>query len=49
MTEHLKIILACVAAAIIYGILHDQITARVCVEYFTVFHPPVLPLNRRRC
>jgi hypothetical protein len=22
-------------------ILHDQITARVCVEYFTVFHPPV--------
>jgi hypothetical protein len=41
MTEHLKIILACVAAAIIYGILHDQITARVCVEYFTIFHPPV--------
>ena len=41
MTEHLKIIIACIAAAIIYGILHDQITARVCVEYFTVFHPPV--------
>lgn len=41
MVEYLKIILACMAAAIIYGILHDQITARVCVEYFTVFHPPV--------
>lgn len=24
-----------------YGILHDQFTARICVEYFTVFHPPV--------
>jgi hypothetical protein len=22
-------------------ILHDQVTARVCVEYLTVFHPPV--------
>ena len=31
----------CVAAAIGYGIVHDQITARVCVEYFTVGHPPV--------
>jgi hypothetical protein len=31
----------CVFAAILYGILHDQITARICLEYFTVFHPPV--------
>jgi MYXO-CTERM domain-containing protein len=21
--------------------IHDQFTARICVEYFTVFHPPV--------
>jgi hypothetical protein len=28
-------------AAILYGIVHDQITARVCVEYFTIGHPPV--------
>src|SRR3954464_5056776 len=28
-------------SAVLYGIVHDQITARVCVEYFTVGHPPV--------
>jgi hypothetical protein len=39
--ETIKIILMGVAAAILYGILHDQITARVCVEYFTIGHPPV--------
>ena len=39
--ESLKIVLACVAAAVIYGIVHDQFTARICIEYFTVFHPPV--------
>lgn len=30
-------------AAITYGILHDQVTARVCIEYFTIAHPPVFP------
>jgi hypothetical protein len=39
--EFLKIILFCILAAICYGIVHDQITARVCVEYFTIGHPPV--------
>jgi hypothetical protein len=39
--ESLKIILLCVVAAIIYGVLHDQVTARVCVEYFTIGHPLV--------
>jgi hypothetical protein len=39
--EAIKIILLCVAAAIIYGVIHDQITARICVEYFTIGHPPV--------
>lgn len=39
--ESLKIILACIGAAIFYGIVHDQFTARICVEYFTIFHPPV--------
>jgi hypothetical protein len=33
------IILLCVVAAVLYGILHDQITARICVEYFTIGHP----------
>lgn len=41
MLESLKIILISVAAAICYGIIHDQFTARICVEYFTVFHPPI--------
>lgn len=39
--ESAKIIAVCIAAAIVYGILHDQVTARVCVEYFTIGHPPV--------
>jgi hypothetical protein len=39
--ESLKIVLASIAAAILYGIVHDQFTARICVEYFTIFHPPV--------
>ena len=37
----LKIVLMSVAAAVFYGIAHDQITARVCVEYFTIGHPPI--------
>jgi hypothetical protein len=38
-----KIVLLCVAGAIIYGVLHDQVTARLCIEYFTVAHPPLFP------
>jgi hypothetical protein len=41
MVESLKIVFLCIVAAIFYGTVHDQITARVCLEYFTVFHPPV--------
>lgn len=41
MIEGIKIVLLSIVAAIIYGILHDQITARVCVEYFTIGHPPI--------
>jgi hypothetical protein len=39
--EAAKIVLLCVVAAVCYGVAHDQVTARVCVEYFTVGHPPV--------
>lgn len=31
-----------IAAAVSYGVLHDQITARVCVEYFTIGHPRIV-------
>ena len=39
----LAIVALCIGSAVLYGILHDQITARVCVEYFTIGHPPVFP------
>ena len=35
------IVVMCVLAACGYGIIHDQITARICIEYFTVGHPPI--------
>ena len=38
----LRITLAVTGLAILYGILHDQVTARVCVEYFTIGHPKVI-------
>lgn len=39
--EALKIIALCVLAGALYGVIHDQITARVCLEYFTVYHPDI--------
>jgi hypothetical protein len=39
--EFIKIVLLSIFAAVFYGIPHDQITARICVEYFTIGHPPV--------
>ena len=39
--QALNIVLMSIVAAVIYGVLHDQITARICVEYFTIGHPPV--------
>ena len=38
-----RIIVLGLVAAITYGILHDQVTTRVCIEYFTIAHPPVFP------
>lgn len=37
----IRIVLMSVLAAVLYGIVHDQITARICVEYFTIGHPPI--------
>jgi hypothetical protein len=39
--QFLAIFFLSIRAAIVYGIAHDQVTARLCVEYFTVAHPPV--------
>jgi len=41
--QAVAIVALCIASAVAYGILHDQVTARVCVEYFTLGHPPVFP------
>jgi hypothetical protein len=30
-----------VLGAIVFGVVHDQVTARVCVEYFTIGHPRI--------
>ncbi len=39
--EFAKIVALATLAAIAYGVVHDQITARICIEYFTIGHPPV--------
>ena len=39
--ESAKIAAGCTIAAVIFGITHDQFTARICPEYFTVFHPHI--------
>jgi hypothetical protein len=41
----LRIVLFSLGCAVLYGIGHDQVTARVCVEYFTVGHPSLLGLR----
>jgi hypothetical protein len=40
--QAIAIVAMSVAAAVLYGILHDQVTARVCIEYFTIGHPQIL-------
>lgn len=40
--QSLAIVVMSIVAAIFYGILHDQVTARVCVEYFTIGHPKII-------
>lgn len=40
--EAAKIVGLCVFASVVYGIIHDQITARVYLPYFTVYHPHII-------
>ena len=42
MLAFFGIVLGVVALAGVYGILHDQVTARVCLEYFTIGHPRII-------
>ncbi|MDJ0520675.1 MAG: hypothetical protein QNJ90_01230 [Planctomycetota bacterium] len=41
-----RIVLLAVAAAVLYGIAHDLVTAHLCVEYFTIGHPRVIDSER---
>lgn len=38
MKEFCKIWALSILAAICYGLAHDQVTVRICPEYFTVYH-----------
>lgn len=40
--EPLQIIFLAIGGTIAYGIVMDQITIRICPEYFTVAHPHIL-------
>lgn len=40
--EPLRIVGTTTIAAVLYGVVHDQITARICLEYFTVTHPGLI-------
>ena len=41
--EALRIVGFCVLASILFGVSFDLLSCRVCVEYFTIGHPPVFP------
>lgn len=41
MLQFFAIVMLCILSAITYGVLHDQVTARICIEYFTIGHPPI--------
>jgi hypothetical protein len=38
MLKFFAIVATCIAASIVYGVIHDQATVRICPEYFTVAH-----------
>jgi hypothetical protein len=41
--QFVRVVLLCMGSAIGYGLVHDQITIRVCPEYFTIGHDPIFP------
>ncbi len=42
MRQAIAIVAFCTAAAVAYGLVHDQVTVRLSLEYFTVLHPRVV-------
>ena len=43
--QTILIISLSLACSIFYGLIFDQITIRICLEYFTVGHPPIFSLT----
>jgi hypothetical protein len=41
----LRIVMVCIVGLSVYGMAQDQISVRLCPEYFTVAHPPIAGLN----
>jgi len=39
MASWIRIVLLVVTASVAYGVVHDQVTVRLSLEYFTVLHP----------
>jgi hypothetical protein len=45
LVNAIKIIAFCTAGAVGYGVLNDQITSRICLEYFTIAHRKIEGLS----
>jgi len=41
VVQWLAIVMLTILVCMTYGVLHDQVTARICVEYFTIGHRPI--------
>jgi hypothetical protein len=39
--EDTRIVGLCILASVAFGIAHDLLSVQACLEYFTVYHPPV--------
>ncbi len=42
LTEIAGTLLLTISACVVYGIIHDQFTVRICIEYFTIAHPTII-------
>src|SRR5687767_11601854 len=43
LKDSLHIVCLSVGAAITYGVIHDQVTVRLSLEYFTIGHQQIFP------
>lgn len=43
--SRLRIAVLATACVVLFAVAQDQVSARLCVEYFTVLHPPIVGLT----